>query len=150
MICKCFFDNQIYDLPNQPNPLQRSNQLYSSYLWIATMICQMIAFSSSKSASRSGLVCINNFWKFTLFYQPKRTPKKCVFFFLRKLFFCLFFFFLKKFNPYWLTQSQMLFFFFRHGKKKTAFLLTNSIFSKKCAKTNFGGEIKKYGTFAST
>ena len=67
-----------------------------------------------------------------------------MFFFFQNVFFLfLFFFSLVKFKSYWLTQSQKLFFlFFRHGKKKTAFLLTDLIFPKKGAKTNFAGEKK--------
>ena len=37
----------------------------------------------------------------------------------------------------------------QHGKKKTPFLLTHSIFAKKWTKINFSREIKKYDTFAS-
>ena len=79
---------------------------------------------------------LSNFGFFRCFFFPKKFPK-ILFFFPRKR----------------LHVTHSLEFQGRKKKKqprkkKTAFLLNNSNFSKKCAKTNFYGEIKKYGTFA--
>ena len=82
----------------------------------ATMTFSNDSIFTSKSADRSGLICILNFWKFT---NRNQRRNKLFFFISQNCFFVFVFFSLEKFNPYWLTQSQMLFFFISGtGNKK--------------------------------
>ena len=72
----------------------------------------------------------------------------CVFFFPHFCVVFVFFFSTEKFTchsfiQFWRPEKKNTI-----RKKKTAFSFIHSIFLKKCTKTNFSGEIKKYDTFA--
>ena len=104
----------------------------------ATMTFPNDSIFSSKSANRSGLICILNFWKFT----NRNQRRKKLFFFISQncIFVFVFFFSLEKFNPYWLTQSQMLFFFSGTGKKNQHFYSLTRFFRKNVQKQTLAGK----------